>query len=156
MNYIKKNMKFYDFDELCSDDDSKIVVKFHDYIDSVTYSDLKFNNDSEMYESKKKILIEFIGKIFNKIFETNCIIKKYNEKWVINKEEASDLAITLNNSLVTNKLKGGLLVDKNDKIVELFIESVFKYNSFIQIIFQDSKLIITPTDHMDIFSILII
>ena len=151
MNNIKKKIKFYNFDELCSEDNTKLIVKFHNYIDTVTYSDLMLNNGCEMYEFKKKILIEFIKKIINKVSEDNCIIVKYNEKWVVNKEEAPELANILANNSVTNKLKGGLLVNKNDKIVELFIESVFKYNSFIQIVFKDSKLIISPSDHMDIF-----
>ncbi len=122
-------MKFYDFNELTSRDNSKIVVKFHDFI------------DSEMFEYKMKILIEFIRKILNKVSEENCIIIKYNEIWVVNKAEAPELVNILNNNLVNNKLKGGLYVDKDDIIIELFIESVFKYNSFIQIVFKDSKLI---------------
>jgi len=151
MNKIKENMKFYDFDELSSDDDKKIVVKFNDSVDKVTYSDLTFFNGREMYEYKKKILIEFIRKILDTVSENNCIIIKYNEKWIVNKKESLELASILNNRLITNKLKGGILVAKNDRIVELFIESVFKYNSFIQIVCQDSKLIISPSDHMDIF-----
>ncbi len=151
MNYIKKKMNFYDFNELSSWDNSKIVVKFHDFVDSVTYSDISFNNGFEMCEYKMKILIEFIRKILDKVSEENCIIIKYNEKWVVNKAEAPELVNILNNNLVTNKLKGGLYVDKDDRIIELFIESVFKYNSFIQIVFKDSKIIISPSDHMDIF-----
>lgn len=151
MNYIKKKMKFYNFDELSTEDDSKIIVKFCDSVDSVTYSDLSFINGFEMYEYKKRILIDFIRKVLDKVSEENCIIIRYNEKWVVNKSEAAELVNYLNNSLVTNKLKGGLLVDKNNKIVELFIESVFKYNSFIQILLKDSKIIISPSDHMDIF-----
>lgn len=33
----------------------------------------------------------------------------------------------------------------------MFVESVLKYNSFIEIVFQNTQLIISPTDHMDIF-----
>lgn len=151
MNYIKKMMKFYNFDELSTEDDSKIIVKFDDSVDSVTYSDLSFNNQFDLFEYKMRILIDFIKRILDKVSDKNCIIIKYNEKWVVNKTEVPELVKLLDNSLVTNKLKGGLLVDKNDKILELFLESVFKYNSFIQILLKDSKIIISPSDHMDIF-----
>lgn len=151
MDKIKKDMLFYNFNELNSNDNSKMVVKFHDNIDSVIYSDLQFYEGKEMFEYKKNILIEFIKKSLNKIAEDSCIIVKYNEKWVVNKEKSKELSEVLSNYSVRNNFNGGILIDKKSKIVELFIESVLKYNSFIEIVFGNSQLIISPTDHMDIF-----
>ncbi len=144
-------MKFYNFDELSTEDNSEIIVKFDNSFELVTYSDLSFNNQFELFEHEMKILIEFIKRILDKVSDKNCIIIKYNDKWVVNKTKAPELGMLLDNYLITNNWKGALLVDKDDRILELFLESVFKYDSFMQILLKDSKIIISPSDHMDIF-----
>ena len=100
--------------------------------------------------------MQFIKRILDKVSDKNCIIIKYSDKWVVNKTKTPELGMLLDNYLITNNWKGALLVDKDDRILELFLESVFKYDSFMQILLKDSKIIISPSDHMDIFSILII
>lgn len=60
INNIKKMMKFYNFDELSTEDNSEIIVKFDNSFELVTYSDLSFNNQFELFEHEMKILIEFI------------------------------------------------------------------------------------------------
>lgn len=159
MNKINRNqlekiineISFYNFEELSTNDNSKIVVKFQNNIDSTTYSDLQFYDGREIFDYKKNILIEFINKILASIDEKELIMRKYNEKWIINPEESKEVSDVLSSNAIKNNFNGGLLVHKNNKMVELFIESVLKYNSFIQLIFQKSKIIISPTDHMDIF-----
>jgi hypothetical protein len=148
---IKKEILFYNFDDLNSNDNSKIVVKFNEVIETVTYSDLQFNDERDIFEYQKNILIEFIKKILDKIDEESCIIIKYNEQWLINREETKELSDILFEYSIDNNFNGGIQADKNSKIVELFIESVFKYNSFIQIILKNSQVVISPSDHMDIF-----
>ena len=159
MNTINRNtleklireMSFYNFNDLNSNNNRKIVVKFQNKINSITYSDLQFNEGVEIFEYKKNIIIEFIKKVSRVINEENCILRKYNERWVVNQEESKELVSIIKSNGINNNFNGGLLVHKNDQLVKLFIESVLKYNSFIQIIFSKSQIIISPSDHMDIF-----
>lgn len=148
---IKNNMKFFDFNELNSYDNSNIVIKFNKKIENITYSDILFGHDEKIFDFKKETLIEFTKKVIENVLEQECIILKYNEKWIVNKEKSYELFKVLDNFAIKNTFNGGILVDKNSEIVSLFIESVLKYNSFIELIFVDLKLIISPTDHMDIF-----
>ena len=146
-----REMSFYNFNDLNSNNNRKIVVKFQNKINSITYSDLQFNEGVEIFEYKKNIIIEFIKKVLRVINEENCILRKYNERWVVNQEESKELVSIIKSNGINNNFNGGLLVHKNDQLVKLFIESVLRYNSFIQIIFSKSQIIISPSDHMDIF-----
>ena len=43
------------------------------------------------------------------------------------------------------------MIDYRNKPFLLFFNSIIKYNSFLNIVLPNNKIIITPTDHMDIF-----
>lgn len=151
LEIMKFQFNFYDFKELKSKDDSDIIINFKDHIESTTYSDLQFYpTKSSIFKYKYKKYINLMNYIFYEIEDEYCIINKYNEKWVVDKELTS-LYSVLKTNQIHNSYSGGLKVYKKDKINEIFFESVLKYNSFIEFIFVDSRVIITPTDHMDVF-----
>ncbi len=159
MNKINQNelekiineISFYNFNVLNANDNNKIVVKFHKNIAPTTYSDLQFYDGREKFDYKWNILVEFINKILANINEEECIVRKYNKNWIINPEGSKKLSDILRSNAIKNNFNGGLLVNKHNELINLFIESVLKYNSFIQLIFRKSQFIISPTDHMDIF-----
>lgn len=50
INKLKKDMFSYNFNELSSHDNSKIIVRFQDEIDIVTYNDLQFYGNNKIYK----------------------------------------------------------------------------------------------------------
>ena len=66
-----REMPFYNFNELISNNNKKLVVRFKDNINTITYSDLKFYDDVEIFEYKKNRLIEFINNIMRVLDEEN-------------------------------------------------------------------------------------
>jgi len=148
---IEGQLDFYNFDELSSLKKKQLMVKFNDEVRPVIYSDLQFDGNRKEYEDKEKILLLFLTNLFKKIDEISCIIKKYNEKWVVNNEISPELTNVLTEQLISNRFRGGICTVKDDLIIDLFIRSVFKYNSFVQFIFKENQIIISPSDHLDIF-----
>lgn len=150
-NSVEERLNFYDFDELSSRNQRQLVVKFKDEVSPVTYSDLQFDGNRAEYEEKEKSLKRFLKSLFITIGEPYCIIKKYNEKWVVNAEISPELATTLDKYSVSKKYNGAMAIEESSQLIELFIEAVLRYNSFVQFIFKEKEVVISPTDHMDIF-----
>jgi len=148
---IENYLRFYDFEELSSKQSRQLIIKFNNKVSPVTYSDLQFNGDKEEYENKEKILIEFLKKLFKQFGETHCVIRKYDEKWVVNKEILPKLTTALTRYSVSNTFNGGILLEKDEILVDSFISSVLRYNSFVQFIFKTDEIVVSPTDHLDIF-----
>lgn len=149
---LKNELDFYNFKQFETNNKSKIVVKFNNDFDPITYSDMVlYEEKKEVFENKKNILIKFIDAILKYIENDKCFLLKYNEKWVVTRSKSNELSYYLKDNHIRNNQNCGIEINKDDKLLTLFLDSVFKYNSFIQIIFKTPKIIITPTDHMDVF-----
>ena len=148
---IEESLSSYDFEALSPKQQKSLLVRFKSEVSPVTYSDLQFGGSEEDYKNKEKILLKFIKELYDVLGENYCIVRKYNEKWVVNKDLSPELVTIMTEYSVTNKFNGGILVEKEEALVDLFIQSVLKYNSFVQFIFQADEIIISPTDHLDVF-----
>lgn len=148
---IMRSMKFYNFDEMCTSNAEEIVVKFADKEDVVTYSDLNFDGSLNIFEQQKRIIIQFVKLFLLSSNEETCVLKKYSSRWVKDPKLTKGLYDSLHHASIRSNYSGGIVVGTNSKELEWFIESVLKYNSFIQIILIEAQIIITPTDHMDVF-----
>ncbi len=151
LEMTKLQFKYYDFKELESIGYSGLIIRFNKDRETTIYSDLHHYPEQEhIFNQKYGDYLRLIKHIFLTVEDKKCIVYRYNEKWVVNRELSSLYSI-LKNSQIRNNYAGGLKIDKNGRISEMFLESIIKYNSFLEFLFVDSKMIVTPTDHMDVF-----
>lgn len=148
---LRAQLSFYDFEHFCSINNKDIKIEFSSHFKNLTYNDLNYGDSREVYNKKEKLICELINSIFKVVKDDYCVITKYNDCWIVNKKKSSKLYRMLKNSNVKIKETVALLVDKNALEIELFIKSVLKYNSFVQFLFSNDKIVMSVTDHMDIF-----
>lgn len=148
---LQRELSFYDFDKLDTKNNKELIIKFSSEIDKVTYNDLGFGGSVNNYNFKKELFYKIIHFITEKFDDNSCIIIKYDESWVVNKKKSKKLYGYIKENNIKNKCTKAIIIEKDFQIIKLFIESILKYNSFVKFIFKDSKIIVIPTDHMDIF-----
>lgn len=148
-NLISK-LTFYDFDALDVVDGVNLVVSFkqsdiprfcdvvEDYCTLSAYS---------KYENK---LSAFIACIIDSIPDDQCYIVRYDDCWTANDSVMPDLHIALEHNNISN-INKAIVGKKCSKLVSIFVKSCLRYNSFIQIVFPRSQVIISPSDHLDVF-----
>ncbi len=139
---ISNFFNYYDFENLESLGEEIIIeVK-----KPVRYSEV---NDSAEYDFKEQttniqkiILLLIQMELDNKVY-----IRKYEDYWVhkefLKSEKWSEFKIN-------NDFSGVYEIEELSEVKSL-IEGNLKYESFVQFLIPNKQLIITPTDHMDIF-----
>ena len=148
---LQEQLIFYDINNLCTKSNKELIVKFSKEVDEVTYSDLALSGNIDNYNLKRYLVTNIINSIAKVFSDEMCIIIKYNKNWVVNKKKSKKLYRFLNKNNIKDRFTKAIVIDKNAEIVDMLIESVLKYNSFIQFVFKKSQVSIIPTDHMDIF-----
>lgn len=151
LNVLKKDFLFYDFINQENKKQKSFVITFKEENSIVTYSDLQYGKAYDTFNFQMQILAKLILTILNDLNEVSVIITRYNESWIVNKTSSIQLSELLHQNEIRNNYSGAIETRIGDDIFKCFLESVFKYNSFINILLPSSKIVITPTDHMDIF-----
>ena len=148
---IKENFLFYDFENQKKTGGFQTIIEFINKDSIVTYSDLQFGRKTEDFIFQKNLLINFIVDFIKIIGDNSLILFKYEYRWLndLNKFPVIHNLLLENN--MNNDYSGGIEISVDDECLICFLESILMYNSFINIILPFSKVIITPTDHMDIF-----
>lgn len=131
---------------------SEIIINFSEKFGKVTYSDLSYTTfdkkEIQLYSIKEKLLIEVILELLRKFQE--IYVFNYGDKWITNKK----IAPSLNKILKGNKVFDGdsrvLQLTEESEIVA-FVKSIFRYNTFVSFVNPEKGIVITPTDHLDIF-----
>lgn len=153
-NQLKKlseHFKFYDFKNLSPNNEYQFIVEFTYSIDVTTYSDIKYSSNDLDFIYQMKIMKKFINRLFHVLPDSYCMVRKYEKDWVVDRNLAEELSEYLSDHSVKNNFDQLLFLKKDDKAIDLLIDSVFKYNSFIQFIFEDSAIVVSPSDHLDVF-----
>lgn len=148
---IREQFTFYDFEDFSGINKNDIKIMFSRYIPETTYSDVTCDEERELYINKQTKLGIVINSILHQVRDEYCIITKYNDRWIVNKKKSKKLFRILRQSNVKIKATAALYVNKSSSDIELFIKSTLKYNSFVQLLFISEKMIMTITDHMDVF-----
>lgn len=148
---IYRKHEFYDFDKMECRTGQQYIVEFIEKDDITTFSHIQYGGKEESFAYYKKAITSFLFQLIEEIEDPKCIILKYNDKWVVDQSESKVLASLLAGQGVMNEDNKGIKVDKDDLIVELFVDSVLTYNSFVCFLFEQSKIVVAPTDHLDIF-----
>lgn len=156
INNLSRNFSFYNFENLYGTTSKEVKIEFDEYCNNITfndlnYNDLNYNANREVCTKKGKILSDLVRLILSKCIDNSCVVIKYNECWVMNNKKSKALYRILKQNNIKNKNTKALLIEKKSEELDLFILSVLKYNSFIQFLLKDEQIVITITDHMDIF-----
>lgn len=143
-------LKFYDFDTLDVVDGVNLAVSFKQS-EIPRFCDVVegFCHLSAYSEFENK-LSSFITYAIDLIPEEQCYIVRYGDSWVVNEAAMPDLHIALERNNVTDVYKA-IVGEKYSEIVSAFVKSCLRYNSFIQIVFPQSQVVISPSDHLDVF-----
>lgn len=82
---------FYDFKQLQSNVNNKVIIEFNKLYDYITFNDLNYGENREICLRKELILKSLFHLIVNKCKEASCIIRKYNKCWVVNNKKSKKL-----------------------------------------------------------------
>jgi hypothetical protein len=148
LNALKEKLNFYDFEEHNSKN-GQIIIKFREDYDVVRYGDIQFGESLEDFMKQANILKNIFSGIINH-FDESIVIVKYQENWIIDDEENKDLSEIIQILGVNNDFAGTISVSDSRILIEFF-DANLKYNSFTHFILPNIEIILTPTDHLDIF-----
>lgn len=149
LNKIKKAFSFYDFDNYNSIN-GQILIKFNDNVKVTRFDDIQFGGLPENFIKQSNILKNVVVDLIDYLSTETIIIAKYQSKWIMNSNKSPELAEMFRTKGLRANFSGA--ISTNDKrILEYFTYSNFKYNSFTHFLIPNAKVIITPTDHLDLF-----
>ena len=148
-NEWKRVFSFFDFARLTALNDNFIIIRFNNKVSNITYSDLEYNNYNQLYEYKRGILFDIIEMIIKNIRDEECVIFKYSHKWISNKKRNRKLYRILRRNNIKN-INSFAICENKSNIID-FVDAIFSYNSFCGFAFTKDKIIMLPSDHMDIF-----
>lgn len=150
------SMDFFDFDDFETKEFFQWKIEFCQNVNTVIYSDLQGINikkrfRKKQFQKKQFLLQQCMKELLACIEEEHCYLKRYNEKWIVRKLKSIALYKQLKHNRIFNEASTIIMTEKNSPLIFRFFDSIMKYNSFVLFAFPDSKVIIAPTDHMDIF-----
>ena len=129
-----------------------IIINFSEKFGKVTYSDLRFTTfdkkEFQLYYRKEKLLIDVTLELLREFQE--IYVFNYGDKWITDKK----IAPSLNKILKDNKVFDGdsrVLQLTEESEVVAFVKSILRYNTFVSFFDSEKGIVITPTDHLDIF-----
>lgn len=135
--------------QLCG---NEILINLSKRLGKVTYSDLRYTTfdkkEFQLYFRKEKFLIGIILELFSNFQEV--YIFNHGDKWINNRK----IAPSLNQILKDNKIfDGDSCVLKLTEEIEIvaFVKSILRYNTFASFFIPAKDIVVTPTDHLDIF-----
>ena len=144
---IKERNKFFDFDILDSDSGWKSRIEFADKDKNITYSDIQFGASIEKVEERAKCLKHLVKELIS-LFGDYGVISKYNEKWVVDRNQSKLLYDCIKKHNISVRFNGGFLLP-DDHMTMLIVDAILRYNCFALFILPGC--VLAPSDHMDIF-----
>ncbi len=149
LNKIKESFSFYDFNNHNSAN-GQIIIRFNDDIDAIRFDDIQFGGLPENFIEQANILKDIVLDLIEYLSTGTIIVAKYKYKWIMNKSKSPELAEMFHTKGIRTNFSGAINVNEKN-ILEYFTYSNFKYNSFTHFLIPNAKVIITPTDHLDLF-----
>lgn len=147
---LKKKFPFFDFEDLVFKGKNHVKIQFDNRIKTVLYEDVVNGGNKKKYKKQRNAVIELIQLIFSKLPEEYCIILKYGDRWVGNKRANKALHWILKCNNV-KKTARALRISKHTDTPEWFLKSALKGNSFVQFVFEDTKMVFVVTELMEIY-----
>lgn len=139
---------FFDFQELKLNYGYCYRIRFDDFQEIISYSDLKYGFEKELYENEMRLIVEIMIRICALVNDRPGIVARYNEKWIIDKDKSRFLWKRMVEQKISNNFKGGFIIT-NQLFIEKLTQEILEYNCFALFIYE--KIVIAPSDHMDIY-----
>lgn len=145
-------LSFYDFDGFDCVSGEEIVIELKNILGKTRYCDVVYYGFNRVvkkeYTVRQNILLKTLLSLFSSWKESIYIVK-YDEQWINNKR----ISKKLNKLFFENEIGEETAAIQTDdmNLVELTCKSIFKGNTCAFFALPDAGIIITPTDHMDIF-----
>lgn len=150
LQYFKKIFEYYDFEKFINRSQKDIRISFNESIFMCRYGDIYYGASEETYLKSEEMLLSFLCDLVKAFSDSSIILHKYSVKWIKQKKISHELYEILKQNKIKNQYDT-LIVRNNFAIIRLFAQSILRYNSFIQFLFPQEKVIVSVTDHMDIF-----
>lgn len=149
---VIKNLSFFDFKTYSLKSGKGIIIELDNNSDSVRYCDVQHSNYDKnvlkKYLKKERELVK-IPKYFAELLNDEILIYKEREKWITNKRIAPKMNEMLKNAGVSEN-DCMLKISTADEL-KIFTKSILRYNTFASYIFPAKRVVVAPTDHMDVF-----
>lgn len=145
---LNKQFDFYDFNSYSSGNDLQIV--FTEEFGAVRFGDLEYGAEPNEYQIREALLCELTHRIMKRFSDSEIVLKKYEDSWIVNKDLSQELYKELGKHHI-DKNVSAISLDKTSPWITLFIKAALKYNSFFEFLLPSKKIVLTLTDHMDIF-----
>ena len=149
---INSISSFYDLStcsQLCG---NKIIINLSKKLGKVIYSDLRYTTfdkkEIRLYFRKETLLTGIILELLSNFQE--IYVFNYGNQWMINKRKAPSLNQILKDNKVFDCESRVLKLTEEAEIVA-FAKSIFRYNTFASFFNPGKGIVVTPTDHLDIF-----
>ena len=146
---LKNKFSFYNFKNFESvNKENDMVIKFSK--NKITrYCDLILGGNPKEYEHLENDLLQLLNSFFDTLSTKDAVAIKYADTWVVDKKESSDLYLFLHKRKLDRKKF--LYLQDNKQLFLLLSKSTLRYNTFCQFLFPENELVLTVTDHLDIF-----
>lgn len=142
---------FYDFENLSSFQNESIQVGIVQDERYLRYGDILLRSEKyEDYCIMEQELVQFVISIVHELQEPQCIIRKYNSKWLTNNKLFVELKNWLTENHITDSIRTFNL-NANDPYLSKWLSCAFRGYCAIQLLLPKHKVIISPSDHMDCF-----
>lgn len=148
---INNILPFYDLYTCSRLFGKEVVISLSKKLGGVTYSDLRYTTfdkkDFKLYFKKEKLLIGVVLKLLQGFH--GIYVFDYGDKWIKNKRISPQLNQLLNRNKVSDDNIVLELTDEQEIVA--FVKSIFRYNTFASFFVPSKRMVLTPTDHLDIF-----
>lgn len=149
---LKKQLSFYDFDNCSVRFGSELCLALNNNFGGIRYCDVQLYHYKKdiinKYYKCEKILLNILSGLFNYLNNAMYIIN-YSDKWIKNKRISPQMNKLLIKNSINDKNK---IFYINSSLDALSVsKSIFRYNTFAAFASIQKEIIITPTDHLDVF-----
>lgn len=151
LKIIEDKLNFYSFENLSTKNGLQLLIQFTEGTDVIIYSDLQFDGNEQLFLSQRKELQEFILQLFDVFIDDYCLIRKYETDWIVDEALSKELEDFFLKRGIQNNSDESFYVKKDNKIIPLLLDAAFRYNSFVQFIFEKEEVVVSPSDHLVVF-----
>ena len=144
---------FYNLSTCSQSSGNEIIIHLSKKLGKVIYSDLRYTTfdkkDFQLYFRKEKLLIGIMLELFREFREV--YVFNYGDKWITNKKVAPSLNQILRDNKVFDGNHSSVLQLTEESEIVAFVKSIFRYNTFASFFNPEKCIVVTPTDHLDVF-----
>lgn len=146
---VKRKCSFFNFDKFCAEIEMRIQFEPKDEI--VRFGEFSVWEDDLLFHYEMKRLLDMVKTILKG--EKRCLVLKDHKKWIADVKRGKKLYAFLKKHGISNRKTEGMILEPGTewKEIQLLVKSVFQCNTNAIFILPESKAVLIPTDHMDLF-----